>query len=37
MSFGKLKEYCKSLPAWKESQPQAPKKVSIQWREEQFM
>src|SRR6266702_978110 len=36
MSFGKLKEYCESLPAWKELQPQTPKKISIQWREEQF-
>src|SRR6266702_8897495 len=36
MSFGKLKEYCKSLPAWGERQPQSLKKVSIQWREEQF-
>src|SRR6266702_5423804 len=37
MSFGKLKEYCESLPAHGEQQPQSPKKVSIQWREEQFM
>src|SRR6266702_4308271 len=36
MSFGKLKEYCESLPAWGERQPQSPKKVSLQWREEQF-
>ena len=36
LSFGKLKEYCESLPAWKESQLQPPKKVSTQWREEQF-
>jgi len=36
MSFGRLKEYCESLPTWKESQPQMPKKISIQWREEQF-
>src|SRR6266571_5739366 len=36
MSFGKLKEYCESLPAWGEQQPQSPKKVSLQWREEQF-
>src|SRR6266702_2359836 len=36
MSFGRLKEYCESLPAWGERQPQSPKKVSIQWREEQF-
>jgi len=36
-SFGKLKEYCKSLPAWRESQMQSPKKVSVQWREEQFV
>src|SRR6266702_5688300 len=36
MSFGKLKEYCESLPAWKERQPQIPKKVSLQCREEQF-
>src|SRR6266571_3602534 len=36
MSFGKLKEYCESLPAWGEQQPQSPKKISIQWREEQF-
>src|SRR6266702_887664 len=35
-SFGKLKEYCESLPAWGERQPQSPKKVSLQWREEQF-
>src|SRR6266571_8241290 len=25
MSFGRLKEYCESLPAWKEPQPQMPK------------
>src|SRR6266702_3167005 len=36
MSFGKLKEYCKSLPAWGERQPQSPQKISLQWREEQF-
>src|SRR6266702_2739095 len=36
MSFGRLKEYCKSLPAWGERQPQSPKKISLQWREEQF-
>ena len=36
MSFGKLKEYCESLPAWGELKAQSPKKVSIQWREEQF-
>jgi len=36
MSFGKLKEYCESLPAWGERKPQSPKKVSLQWREEQF-
>src|SRR6266702_3903669 len=36
MSFGRLKEYCESLPAWRELQPQSPKKISIQWREEQF-
>src|SRR6266702_2621186 len=36
VSFGKLKEYCESLPAWEERQPQSPKKVSLQWREEQF-
>src|SRR6266702_2019330 len=36
MSFGKLREYCESLPAWGERQPQLPKKVSLQWREEQF-
>ncbi len=36
MSFGRLKEYCESLPAWGEQQPQSPKKVSLQWREEQF-
>jgi len=36
MSFGKLKEYCESLPAWGEQQPQSPKKISLQWREEQF-
>jgi len=36
MSFGRLKEYCESLPTWREPQPQSPKKVSIQWREEQF-
>src|SRR6266702_3792434 len=36
MSFGKLREYCESLPAWGEQQPQSLKKVSLQWREEQF-
>src|SRR6266702_5752265 len=36
MSFERLKEYCESLPAWEERQPQSPKKVSVQWREEQF-
>src|SRR6266571_480879 len=36
MSFGRLKEYCESLPAWGERQPQSPAKVSLQWREEQF-
>jgi len=36
MSFGKLKEYCKSLPMWGELKMQSPKKASIQWREEQF-
>jgi len=36
MSFGKLKEYCESLPAWGELKAQMPKKVSTQWREEQF-
>jgi len=36
MSFGKLKEYCESLPAWGELKAQSLKKVSIQWREEQF-
>jgi len=36
MSFGKLKEYCESLPTWGELKTQSPKKVSIQWREEQF-
>ncbi len=36
MSFGKLKEYCESLPVWGKTQPQEPKKVSLQWREEQF-
>jgi len=36
MSFGKLKEYCESLPAWGELKVQLPKKISIQWREEQF-
>jgi len=36
MSFGRLREYCKSLPMWRELQPQLPKKISIQWREEQF-
>jgi len=36
MSFGRLKEYCKSLPTREERSPQSPKKVSIQWREEQF-
>jgi len=36
MSFGKLKEYCESLPAWRDSKLQMPKKVSVQWREEQF-
>src|SRR6266571_4786415 len=36
MSFGKLKEYCESLPMRGERQPQSPKKVSLQWREEQF-
>src|SRR6266571_2432217 len=36
MSFGKLKEYCESLPAKGERLPQSPKKVSLQWREEQF-
>src|SRR6266571_8716303 len=25
MSFGRLKEYCESLPAWGERQPQSPK------------
>src|SRR6266702_4288005 len=28
-SFGKLKEYCESLPAWEEWKGQSPKKVSI--------
>jgi len=37
MSFGKLKEYCESLPAREERLPQSLKKVSIQWREEQFV
>jgi len=36
MSFGKLKEYCESLPTWGELKAQSPKKVSVQWREEQF-
>ena len=36
MSFGRLKEYCESLPMWGELKTQLPKKVSIQWREEQF-
>jgi len=36
MSFGRLKEYCESLPTWGERQPQSAKKVSLQWREEQF-
>src|SRR6266702_2943674 len=36
MSFGRLKEYCESLPTWGERLPQSPMKVSIQWREEQF-
>src|SRR6266702_4773058 len=36
MSFGRLKEYCKSLPAWGEQPEQSLKKVSVQWREEQF-
>src|SRR6266571_5444718 len=36
MSFGRLKEYCESLPAWGERRPQSPKKMSVQWREEQF-
>src|SRR6266702_2521605 len=36
MSFGRLKEYCESLPTWRELKLQSPKKVSIQWREEQF-
>src|SRR6266702_286891 len=36
MSFGRLKEYCESLPAWGERQPQSPQKISLQWREEQF-
>src|SRR6266702_4849447 len=36
MSFGRLKEYCESLPAWGELKTQSPKKTSIQWREEQF-
>src|SRR6266702_4348722 len=36
MSFGKLKEYCESLPAWGELKAQSPKKISTQWREEQF-
>ena len=36
ISFGKLKEYCKSLPMWGELKVQLPKKVSMQWREEQF-
>jgi len=37
ISFGKLKEYCESLPTWKESQLQRPMKISVQWREEQFV
>src|SRR6266702_4013378 len=36
MSFGRLKEYCESLPTWRELQVQSPKKISMQWREEQF-
>src|SRR6266702_3667010 len=36
MSFGKLKEYCESLPAWGKTQSQELKKISLQWREEQF-
>src|SRR6266702_4665388 len=36
MSFGRLKEYCESLPAWGERLPQSPTKISLQWREEQF-
>jgi len=36
MSFGKLKEYCESLPTWGELKTQSLKKASIQWREEQF-
>src|SRR6266702_4913024 len=36
MSFGKLKEYCESLPMWGELKAQSPKKISLQWREEQF-
>ncbi len=36
MTFGKLKEYCESLPAWQESGLQKPRKISLQWREEQF-
>src|SRR6266702_3693802 len=36
MSFGKLKEYCESLPTWGDLKAQSPKKISIQWREEQF-
>src|SRR6266702_2512521 len=36
MSFGKLKEYCKSLPTWEGLKAQSPKKISTQWREEQF-
>jgi len=36
MSFGRLKEYCESLPAWRELKMQSPKKMSVQWREEQF-
>jgi len=36
MSFGKLKEYCESLPMWEGLKAQSPKKISTQWREEQF-
>jgi len=36
MSFGRLKEYCESLPMWRELKMQSLKKMSVQWREEQF-
>src|SRR6266702_1930408 len=36
MSFGKLKEYCRCLPTWREYQRQQTKKTCTKWREEQF-